>query len=91
LLTSCATGILDDETFDWLGVARALLLIRGEPVIVAEEHVQAAQVHAVAAGFDADETGTAGYAGVLAAMRSRLIDPVSSVAVRMTGVRGRKT
>ena len=85
--SSAATGILDDETYDWLGVARALLLTGGDSIVATEGEVHEAQVRASAAGFTVDATGTAGYAGALAAIRAGRIDVSSSAAVLMTGVR----
>ena len=40
--TGAATGILDDETYDWLGVARALLLSSGDSVVATEADIRAA-------------------------------------------------
>ena len=64
---SVAHGILDDETYDWLALARAMLEGGGYPIVVEE----AALVHANRlalehAGIAADETGTAGLAGLIA-------------------------
>lgn len=84
---SAATGILDDVTYDWLGIARALLLTDGGSVVAGEDDIEAANQRVTAAGFDADHTGTAGYAGLLAAVRSGAIDGDASAAVLVTGVR----
>ncbi len=85
--TSSATGILDDITYDWLGIVRALLLSGGGSVVTSEDEVLRANERVVGAGFDADHTGTAGYAGLLTAVREGLIDPKESAAVLITGVR----
>jgi threonine synthase len=85
--SSSATGILDDVTYDWLGVARALLLTDGGSVVATEAEIRMANEVAVGAGYDVDHTGSAGYAGLLAATRMGLIGDVASAAVLMTGVR----
>lgn len=83
---SAATGILDDITYDWLGVARALLTTGGESVVASESEIEEANRIARGAGFDVDHTGSAGYAGVLAAQRTDRLPPEASLAVIMTGV-----
>ncbi len=39
---SLAHGILDDETYDWLAVVRAMLLTGGRSVVVDEDTIEAA-------------------------------------------------
>lgn len=85
---SVAHGILDDETYDWLAVVRAMLVTGGRAVVVDEPDLLAANVLACGAtGIDADETGTAGVAGLLALARDGLVRPDESVAVVLSGVR----
>lgn len=84
--SSAATGILDDVTYDWLGVARALLTTGGESVVASESEILEANQRARNAGFDVDHTGSAGYAGALAAQRTGRIPPETELAVIMTGV-----
>ncbi len=84
---SVATGILDDVTYDWLGVARALLTTGGESIVASESEIVEANRRARDAGFDVDHTGSAGYAGVLAAQRTGRLPTEASLAVIMTGVR----
>ena len=84
---SAATGILDDITYDWLGIARALLETGGGSVVSTETEIIAANRRVVAAGFDADPTGTAGYAGLVAAVRQGHIGAHGRAAVLITGVR----
>jgi threonine dehydratase len=82
---SNADGILDDETYDWLGVFAAMQHSGGTPVVASEADVVRAHDLARAAGYDVSATGSAGLAGVLA-QRDRLA--VSErVAVVMSGVR----
>ncbi|MGI9623465.1 MAG: pyridoxal-phosphate dependent enzyme [Acidimicrobiales bacterium] len=84
--SSAATGILDDITYDWLGVLRAVLATGGGSIVATEQEVLLANERAGDL-FDADHTGTAGYAGVLAGVRQGVLDADQSVAVLMTGVR----
>ncbi len=84
--TSVAGGILDDETYDWLAVARAVLATGGTP-LVAHEGVLAEANHLArtATGIDVDATGSAGLAGLLLLARDRRIAPDSEVLVIFTG------
>lgn len=82
--SSLADGILDDETYDWIGVLEAVRSSGGRPVIASEQHVVEAHVLAHRAGFDASPTGTAGLAGVLAA--SDEIGEDERIVVVMSGV-----
>jgi len=60
---SVAEGILDDETYDWVAVARGMLASGGHPVLVSEEQLLAANR---LAGPSVSVTGSAGLAGALA-------------------------
>ena len=81
---SIADGILDDETYDWLGVFAAMNRNGGSPVVASEVDVVRANDLARAAGYDVSATGSAGLAGLLA-QRDRL-DASERVAVVMSGV-----
>jgi len=74
---SAADGILDDETYDWLGVFDAMRRSGGDPVVAAEADVLRAHGLAVAAGYEVSVTGSAGLAGVITA-RSADREPVGS-------------
>ncbi|MET0578037.1 MAG: pyridoxal-phosphate dependent enzyme, partial [Ilumatobacteraceae bacterium] len=63
---SSADGILDDETYDWLGVLDVMRRSGGRPVVVAEDAVVAANALGVAAGYAVSATGSAGLAALLA-------------------------
>jgi threonine synthase len=81
---SAATGILDDETYDWLGVVDAMAATGGSPVVAAEADVLAAHELALeATTIPVDATGSAGLAGVRA-FRRHLSDG-ERVAVLFTG------
>ena len=65
---SLADGILDDETYDWIGIVQALVATDGDVVVASEAQVvEAHQLLRDTTGIDATATGTAGLAGVLAA------------------------
>jgi threonine synthase len=85
---SVAHGILDDETYDWIAVEHAMLTTGGRALVVDEDGLRAANAVArVATGIDADETGTAGVAGLLALGAAGHLDPSETVAVVLSGVR----
>ena len=84
---SVASGILDDETYDWLAIVRATLATGGWPIVVDEAALLAARGAAHAAGVQASATGAAGLAGVAAL--SVLTDPppaTARIAALLTGV-----
>jgi len=82
--TSIATGILDDETYDWLGVVDALAQSDGSTVVASEADVAAAfDLAREATTIPVDATGAAGLAGVRA-FRPHLRDG-ERVVVLFTG------
>ena len=82
---SIATGILDDETYDWHAVCAGMLDSGGTPLVVDEAQLaEANRAGCDATGIDADPTGTAGLAGALACPD---IDTSETVAVLFTGAR----
>lgn len=87
---SAAHGILDDETYDWLALVRAMLEGGGTPIVVDEAMVgRANRVGVEATEIAADETGTAGLAGLMAlgAEHEAVIGPEESCLVLFTGAR----
>jgi threonine synthase len=83
---SVATGILDDETYDWLAVVRGTLASGGSPVVVDEATLlEANEIARQTTGIDVDPTGTAGLAGLLDLRRRALVSPTATVAVIFTG------
>ena len=63
---SAATGMLDDETYDWLGAVDAMRAGGGGPVVSTESDVlRAEELARTHTSIDADHTGTAGLAGLL--------------------------
>jgi threonine synthase len=85
---SVAHGILDDETYDWAAVVRAMLITGGRSVVVDEATLEAANALARPdLGIDADHTGTAGLAGLIQLTRDGLVSPDETVAVIFSGAR----
>lgn len=85
---SLATGILDDETYDWLAVVEAMLATGGYPVVVDERTVAAAErAGRETTGIDADATGTAGLAGLMQLLAAGVTPRDETVALLFTGVR----
>ncbi len=74
---SIATGILDDETYDWVAVLRGVLSTGGSVLTVSESELREARD---AAGERVSATGAAGLAGAMAAKSTG-----SSTAVLFTG------
>lgn len=83
---SVATGILDDETYDWREVVRGMLETGGWPITVQEETLVRARDRAQeATGIAADATGTAGLAGVFAMSAEGAIASSEHIGVLLTG------
>jgi threonine synthase len=82
---SIADGILDDETYDWIGVLDSMADTGGAPVVVSEQHVMQAYewVHSLTS-VNASATGVAGLAGLIA-IRSDIAND-ERVVVVMSGV-----
>jgi len=82
---SAADGILDDETYDWVGIFEAMIATGGSPVVCTEELIeQAHQAGVSLTGIDATATATAGLAGLLE-MRSRVADS-ENVGIIISGI-----
>ena len=85
---SVASGILDDETYDWLAVVRGMVETGGQPVIVDEDTLlDANYIARTTTGIDVDETGSAGLAGLLRLRQSDTVRPDEKCAVLFTGIR----
>jgi threonine synthase len=84
--TSIATGILDDETYDWLSIVEGLRASNGSAVTVSESRLAEAQQLAQAeTGIAVDATGTAGLAGLFEARSDGDIAPDETCLVLFTG------
>jgi len=84
---SVATGILDDETYDWRADVEGMLLTGGQPLVVSEDLlVEANQLAVATTGIPVDPTGSAGLAGLLQLRRSGQIGDHDRAAVLFTGI-----
>jgi threonine synthase len=81
---SVADGILDDETYDWIGVVQAMQASGGAPVVASEDLIMEANSLAQNAGYLVSHTGSAGLAGLLA--KARDFGPADRVGVVLSGV-----
>ncbi|HYT29542.1 MAG TPA: PLP-dependent lyase/thiolase, partial [Actinomycetota bacterium] len=85
---SVATGILDDETYDWAAILDGTVRSGGHPIVVTEDDLRDANsLAADRTGIPVDHTGSAGLAGVLSLRRTGGIEPSERVAVLFTGRR----
>ena len=82
---SLADGILDDETYDWLGIVQRVRATQGASVVASEEQIIDAHRLVAECGAAVSATGTAGLAGLLADLASG-DQPVGPVAVVFSGV-----
>jgi threonine synthase len=80
---SAADGIVDDETYDWLGVFEAMERSEGRPLVVPESAIAAAHDLATQNGIAVSVTGSAGLAGLLTAAGAPA--PGERVAVIFSG------
>jgi threonine synthase len=84
---SVATGILDDETYDWRAVVEGMLTTGGRPLVVSEDSLTQANRLAVArTAIPVDPTGSSGLAGLLEMRRSDQVGDHDRVAVLFTGL-----
>jgi threonine synthase len=89
---SVASGILDDETYDWFAVVAAMLRTGGYPLVVSEETLRTAnELARRTTGIDVDHTGSAGLAGLIELHRAGAIRSGESLALLFTGVRRSST
>ena len=83
---SVATGILDDETYDWAAVMRGMVNSGGFPIVVTEDQlIEANRLAISVTGIPVDPTGSSGLAGVLELKRCGRISSGESLAVLFTG------
>jgi threonine synthase len=83
---SVATGILDDETYDWRAVVEGMLTTGGRPLVVSEDSLtQASRLAVARTGIPVDPTGSSGLAGLVEMRRSGQVGDHDRVAVLFTG------
>ena len=82
---SIATGILDDETYDWRAVVGAMLSNGGQPGRDRGRFAEANKL-GQAAGYPVDATGSSGLAGLIDLRESGTVGASDKVAVLFTGV-----
>ncbi len=79
---SLASGILDDETYDWWAVVEGMRASGGRPVVVNEGAIACARDLACRhTDVQASATGTAGLAGILSSPNDH-----GSIALIFSGV-----
>ncbi len=85
---SLADGILDDETYDWVGVCDAMSATRGFPVVSPESDVVAAyaMAHRVTP-IDVSPTGSAGLAGLITLRHTGVVGNDAQVGIVFSGIR----
>lgn len=84
---SVATGILDDETYDWGEVVAAMLRHGGETLVVGEARLRKGwELARSATDIPVCATGSVGLAGVLEVVARGDFSEGENVAVVFTGV-----
>jgi threonine synthase len=84
---SVASGILDDETYDWLAVLRGVAATGGSTVVVDEITLERAhRLVRDTTAVQPSHTGSAGLAGLLQLQRQGVVAPGARVGVLLTGV-----
>lgn len=83
---SAASGILDDETYDWLPVIKEIWKSAGDALTVSETLIlQAHELCHKATGIAVSATGSAGLAGLLYLHEKQPLDPEENVLTLLTG------
>ena len=80
-----ATGILDDITYDWIGVVQSLLTSSGSSVVATEEQIKIASEMVPSLGIETEPTGAASVAGVISAFEAGQLTRENKTAVLLTG------
>ena len=83
---SVAKAMLDDETYDWRALVRAMFETGGRPLVVSEEQLVHAQARAQAVtDLPISATGAAGLAGLYQLKAEGALSAETSAAVLFTG------
>ena len=83
---SIATGILDDITYDWIGVLNALVKTGGGSIVALETEIASAYELVNSLGIQVEPTGSASVAGVINALKSGYLKRSDRVGVLLTGI-----
>lgn len=82
---SAADGILDDETYDWIGVRKAIRASGGRAMVAPEQSILDAKALVDTSGPPTSATGTAGLAGLMAECATGRT-PEGPVGIVLSGV-----
>jgi threonine synthase len=83
---STATGLLDDETYDWLTVVAAIEQRGGDVVVVTEATLaKAVELARRCTGVPVDATGAAGLAGLLSLREQAIVETSERAVVVFSG------
>jgi threonine synthase len=80
-----ATGILDDITYDWIGVVQSLLTSSGSSVVATEAQIKIASEMVPSLGIETEPTGAASVAGAISAFEAGQLTRENKTAVLLTG------
>ena len=85
--SSVASGILDDETYDWHRLVVGMLRTAGHSVVVSEARLVAAQTWVREhMGLDASATGTAGLVGLAHLLDQGVVERSARVGLIVSGI-----
>jgi threonine synthase len=83
---SYATGILDDETYDWLTLVEGMLRSGGRSIVANERTLREAHdLSRVTTGIEVCATGASGVAGLMSLQTAGAVDPSATALVIFTG------
>jgi threonine synthase len=90
--TSIATGILDDETYDWFALVRTMIATGGWPVVATERQFERALSIACPEAdgeqcCNTDYTGASSLAGAIALAESGLLAQSERISALITGIK----
>ncbi len=88
--SSLATGILDDETYDWFALVRVMLTTGGWPIVATERQIERALELACPEPSgpeccNTDYTGASSFAGAIALADAGLLDASERIVALVTG------
>jgi len=85
---SIASGILDDETYDWWALLKAMAKSGGIPVVTDELTLRRAnKIAREATSIDVSVTGSSGLAGLLSLLRDSTTPITGNTAILFTGIK----